>query len=257
MKPITWLKPPTDSDEPLRIKTASISRVHKFETCPRMAALAFITKVPEPERQGESPLDRGSRHHEYIEQYIRGETDELSPEIKHFRDDPIEPLRVRWRERPDTILVEQRWNFDDAWQPCGDKEWDKIWLIMKLDVMGFISDDGGVAIDWKTGKKFGNEVKHGDQLLAYIVGAFMRYPSLETMAGELFYTDKNESTTLDLTRENAMRYMPRLNSRLQGMTNSTTFVPKPSKSACRFCPYKTGNIVKGVQGTGHCDLNPE
>ena len=256
VKPITWLAPPVEEGEPpARIKTVSSSRLLVFEQCPRRAALAFISKVKEPDRPGESPLERGSRLHNAIEDYITGKTDELDSEVKH-QHDIIEEYRHVGQNHPEHLEVEQRWNFSEDWQVVDDNDWDNIWFILKLDALAWISEDEVDVDDWKSGKKSGNEVKHSDQLLTYIISVFMRYPDVESVNGRLTYIDANETTTMELTREKALKFLPRLNTRLLAVTEATTFPPKPSTVHCRFCPFKTGKIVKGAEGTGHCDLNP-
>lgn len=256
VEPITWIAPPATGDEPLRIKAASISRLHTYEACPRHAALAFLVKVPEPVRSGgESPLDRGTRHHALIEGYIKGELPELSPEIQYHRK-LIDELRERWATKPETIRGEQMWCFASDWTPVRDDEYDRIWLRVKTDVFFLIDNTDAEVLDWKTGKKYGNEIKHADQSLLYCAAALMRYGTLESVTARMLYTDHNEQSELHLTPETLRRYLPKLNQRLVRMTEVTSFPPKPSTQACRFCPYKTGQIDKQTKGTGHCDQNP-
>lgn len=255
-RPIRWTIPPVADGAPAaRIRSASFSRLLAFESCPRKAALAFLCKIPEPERAGESPLDRGSRLHKAIEDFILGRVDALSPEIQHFRE-LIQGMRERFQAQPESIIVEDRWNFDYAWESCGDAEWDRIWWIAKSDVMVFHDEFEATVYDWKSGKKAGNEVKHGDQLLSYILSAFQLYPKLERVNGELVYIDVRETTSKSLERHTAARLLPQLTRRINTMLEAEAFLPKPSTSRCRFCPYKTGKIDKTTQGTGHCDLNP-
>ena len=124
--------------------------------------------------------------------------------------------------------------------------------------MVFLDEDEAVAIDWKSGKQAGNEIKHMDQMKWYQLGAFFRYPALERVHVELHYTDVGESTPATFTREQGMRFFERTNRRIRKMLDDRVFAPTPSLNNCRFCPYKTGKLGRrGPQGTGHCDLNPE
>lgn len=244
-----------------KIKTTSFSRLQVFEQCPRRAFLQFVQRIPEPERPGESPADRGSRLHLAIEDYICGKTDELSEEIEAHRD-RIEELREAYKEDHQNVLLEESWHFDEDWNVCEPDDWDKTKIIMKLDVFQWIEEDEAIAIDWKSGRKHGNEVKHADQLHLYQLGAFLRYPHLERVHVVLYYIDKNESTIRTFTREQGMRFLDSFGRRLMNMLEEENFMPKPSLHTCRFCPYKTGTIVKAkgrtpaVEGTGDCNLNP-
>ena len=44
--------------------------------------------------------------------------------------------------------------------------------------------------DYKTGKRRGNEIKHTDQGIVYVIGAMMRYPEIEYAQVEFWYTDE-------------------------------------------------------------------
>jgi len=238
-KPIRWFTPPTLEDGSVpSIKTVSLSRLQLFEQCPRRAALSAIYKVPEPDRPGESPLDRGSRLHKSIEDYIQGVTDELDPEVKHHRDTFIEDFRKWHVDTPAQVEIEERWNFTDDWQTCGDREWDKIWFIVKLDALYHKSEDEAVFVDWKSGKKNGNEVKHADQLLTYAIATFFRYPDVESVVSRMIYIDANETSELEIDRQHAMRFFPRLNNRLLAVTGAQEFPPKPSLSTVVSAPIK-------------------
>lgn len=261
-KPIKWfIPPPNDDGTPRQLKTCSISRLHKFESCRRRAALEGIFKIPEPEREhtGESPLDRGTRHHKLIEEFILGSTLELSTDIKKHRS-VIESLAAYNKEYPELVQTEEMWTFTDDWTVCKNNDWARIWFIVKLDLFALYvaSDTPDIArvIDWKTGKKKGNEIKHRDQLIAYAISALLRFPDLEQIEATLYYTDVGETTRILIDRLDCLKLFGALNRRLQHITNALEFPPRPSLHHCRFCPYKTGAIDDHTEGTGHCDLNP-
>jgi len=261
--PIMWIVPPVvDGSPPAQLQTTSISRCHQDEACPRRLALNALGKIPEPERPGPSPLERGSQLHEYVERYITGQDDELHPDVTYFRDDVIKQLRARWETAPDSIMVENSWRFNRAWEPVADNDWDNTWLFIVTDVMVLLESepgagfDVGVPIDWKSGKKEGNEIKHTDQMTSYTLASFAKFDTLNEVTSELFYIDKNESMEQDMTRRQAERLRKAYTTRLARVTDRTEFPPRPSKHTCRFCAYKTGEIVRGVFGTGHCRANP-
>lgn len=106
-----------------------------------------------------------------------------------------------------------------------------------------------------TGKRFGNEVKHGRQMQLYALAAALRYPKLEKITTELWYQDQNELATQEFTRKQAMKFWKGFNDDALEMTSATEFPPRPNQQTCRFCPFRTGRN-KWIQGTGHCKLNP-
>ena len=102
------------------------------------------------------------------------------------------------------------------------------------------TDTSARVIDYKTGKKFGNEIAHAQQALTYAIGSFFRYPDLQHVQTELWYLDQNETTVQAYTRDEAMLFMPKLHQRAVAMTTATKFPPNPSNYNCKWCSYKEG-----------------
>ena len=122
---------------------------------------------------------------------------------------------------------------------------------MKLDALVFLSPYEAVAIDYKTGKIFGNEVKHGEQLQLYQLATFLRHPELEMVHTELWYVDHDEMTQRSFTRSHGLRFKAAWDRRGTDITSLTDFPPNPNKWSCQYCPY--GAPENGfTNGTGHC-----
>ena len=127
------------------------------------------------------------------------------------------------------VTLEGDWGFTIDWEVC---EWmaPDVWARIKLDAFVQETPTSARVIDYKTGKKFGNEIAHGQQALTYAIGSFFRYPELEHVQTELWYLDQAETTTQAYTRDD----------RALTMTSSTKFPPNPSNIACKWCSYKNG-----------------
>ena len=218
------------------IKAWSYSRLKVFEECPYRAYLAYIEKRPEPETVDRSAADRGTAIHTQIENYIRGSSDELtSPATK--AKDYIDMLRDR--HNAGTAFVEGDWGFTIDWEPC-DFFGETVWCRMKLDVLDLTDTSHAIAIDWKSGKKFGNEVAHAQQGQQYAIGTLMKHPELNEVTTEFWYLDQKDCgppTRRHYTREKAMALFSSIQKRALAMTTATTFPAKPNKINCRFCPY--------------------
>lgn len=249
------------------IKAASYSRIQIFEQCPHRAKLAYVERIPENERPPlpagkEYANDRGNRVHDYAEFFVRGHEDhqELIPELRNFAPE-LYQLRALYAADPSSVIMENMWLFDYAWLPLPtdtDPRSKEIAMRIKLDVCVLL-DNGtrAVVIDYKTGKRYGNEVKHGEQTQLYALAVFLRFPDVEFVQTELWYTDQNEIASMQFTRSQGLRYLKNWNNKLMKIVGATEFPKKPSIYTCRFCPYKTGLIGKqGPEGTGHCDKNP-
>ena len=233
---------------PKKIKSWSYSRLLDFESCPFKAKLKIIDKIPEPERplppgKTEHANDRGTRVHDEVEKYVRGEGP-FPTEARHFKDE-IESLKKHFKSG--RVSLEGEWAFDREWKQT---EYKYGWVRVKLDAMVSLSADGkhAVVIDYKTGKKFGNEVKHGEQLEMYALSVFLRYPLVERVTAELWYFDVNDLTALEIVRPVGLRLLKPFDRRGRKMTEATEFKPNPNLYSCQYCPYHP------AKGTGDCNV---
>ena len=229
IKPISW----------------SFSRLQDFERCKLAYKIKHIDKVPEPERplppgKTEQANDRGSRVHDSAEQFVRGKGP-LIPEMKKFQQE-FDHLKHLFNAGK--VEMEEDWAHDIDWEVT---DWKKGWLRLKLDVMVHASKTEAVVVDLKTGRKFGNEVKHSQQLQLYALIAFLRYPALEVIHSELWYLDVDDITSQTFTRDQALRFKRSFNTRGLSITENKTWPANPNVFSCRWCPY-------GPDGTGHCTV---
>lgn len=227
-----------------KIRSWSYSRLLDFEACPLMAKLKIIDKIPEPERplppgKTEHANDRGTRVHNECELYVRGEGP-LPQEARYFEDE-FKSLAAKFKKG--MVSLEGEWGFDKNWQPV---DWKLAWLRVKLDANIHLSNTHAAVVDYKTGKKFGNEVKHGEQLQMYALAVFLRYPQVEHVTAELWYLDVNDLTRLDVTRPIGLRQLKPFDKRGRKMTEATEFPANPNAHSCRYCPYHP------AKGTGDC-----
>jgi hypothetical protein len=234
--------------EPVDVKTRawSNSRLTDFEKCKYYFQLKHIDKVPEPQRplkpgQVEQPNERGTRVHNAAELFVKNPGVELAPELEKFRD-LFELLRAAHAEGK--VSLEGEWGFNDAWEPVG--YWsDDVWVRLKLDSLVRFDDKTACAIDYKTGKKDGNEFKHAEQMALYQLGCFMKYPELEVVHVELWYLDQDELTHQVYTRKQGLRHVKPYTQRGNAVVTCSEFPPNPNQFSCRFCMY-------GAKGSGVC-----
>ena len=229
-----------------RIPAWSYSRLAVFEQCKLRARLAFVDRIPEPERplppgKTEHANDRGTRIHDAAERFIQGGI-ELIPELKSFSGE-LHRLRELYKEGK--VALEGEWAVDSEWEPTAWRSSDA-WARIKLDAFVRLSKTHAVVIDYKTGKKFGNEIKHAEQCQLYQLAAFLRYPELEVIDVELWYTDQDDLTHMRFTRDQGLRFFKNFDDRGHKMTTATEFPPSPNMFSCKWCPY-------GPRGTGDCE----
>lgn len=227
------------------MKSWSFSALGDFEKCKYLSYLKRVQKIPEPERplppgKTEHANDRGSRIHDHAEMYVRGKEKLLLPELRSFETE-FNSLRESFKAGK--VLLEGEWGMDHNWDAA---DWKKAWLRLKLDALVFISPTEAVAVDYKTGRMFGNEVKHAEQLNLYQLVTFMRYPQLETVHCELWYLDHDEITSMTYRRHQGLRFKAKWDLRAGKMMNETEFRANPNMFSCKFCYY-------GPKGSGICE----
>lgn len=242
--------PPSTTEESMSIRTWSYSRLTVFEQCPLRAKLAWIDKIPEPERplppgKTEHANDRGTRIHTAAEIFVNAPKPvNLAPELKHFAEE-FTHLRTLYQQKK--VSLEGEWGMDKDWMPIGFSD-PKVWLRLKLDAFVHLSPTEGVAIDFKTGKSFGNNIKHGEQVQLYQLVSFLRFPDLQTITTELWYTDQDELSSMRFTRAQGLRFLANYERRGRAMTEATEFPAKPNQFNCKWCPYNTAeHCAKGIR----------
>lgn len=116
---------------------------------------------------------------------------------------------------------------------------------MKADAVCFNANrTEAVVIDYKTGQKFGNEIKHGEQVQLYALATAIREPSVKKLIVELWYLDKDDLTTVHYPREHAVSFAKGFHKRAMKIETTKNFEPNPNAFTCKGCPYSS---AKGGQ----------
>lgn len=225
------------------IPSWSFSKLGDFEKCKFLCWLKHDQKIPEPERplpkgKTEHANDRGTRIHDAAEHYVDG-TGAFIPELSKF-DDHFNKLKRLYKVG--RVEMEQEWGMSEDWEIA---PWKGAWLRLKLDVLVHASEYEAVVIDHKTGKRFGNEVKHAQQVQLYALVTFLRYPELEEVTSEIWYLDSDEITSQTFTRDQALRFKQSFNKRGKALTSCTDWPSNANKFTCQWCLY-------GPNHSGHC-----
>lgn len=229
------------------IDKVSFSRLQNFEKCKYLAKLMYIDKIPEPERplpkgKTEHANDRGSRIHDCAEMYVRGGV-ELVPELDKFKEQ-FEELRELFEQG--RVQLEGEWAVTLEWEPTAWSSSDA-WLRKKLDAL-VLSEDGTHArvIDYKTGRRHGNEIKHTEQGQIYQLATFLRFPEVQDITVEFWYTDLGETDIKKYPRYQGTQYFKKYNDRLLAISTCTNFKPNPNAFSCKWCPYNGNACEVGV-----------
>ena len=215
------------------VKAWSFSSLKEFEKCPLRTKFGKVDRI---EVEQHPAAERGQNIHDKAEKWITGDLADFPKELKHF-EKGFSSLREGYGEG--AVIVEEPWAFTLDWD-ITDWSHDECWLRMKLDAFVQETDTSAVVIDFKTGKRDGNEISHTSQAQIYAIGAFMRNPGLQYVKAEFWYLDFASKNRLvkEYTRDKAMMFLPKWNERGIKMTSCTEFHPTPSKFNCKWCSFK-------------------
>ena len=210
----------------------SYSKLLDFEQCKLRYKLKHIDRVPE---EKSTAADRGTAIHQMAEDFVGGKTKSLPTELLKFDDDF---LALRNRNSNGLVSLEGEWAFDSSWEPVPYKTG---WLRMKADAVAFNENrTQAIVIDYKTGKKWGNELKHGEQTQLYSLATAIRNPTVKTIIAELWYLDKDELTTVTYSREQAISFVKGFDKRAMRIDHAHetgVFEASPNQVSCQWCSY--------------------
>lgn len=225
------------------ITSWSFSRLLEFESCPYRTYLKHVIKSPEPDKDENHPLVRGTRIHSEAEHFVLGDGELTTALQKPKIVEHLELCREAYQEG--RAHVEENWGFDNEW---GVTDWfgDNIWLRVKLDVGVSMDTDFYQVTDWKTGKSQGKEVRNMQQAQLYAVGVFMRNPDVQFVEPIFAFIDENKVQALKvIKRTDVPRYIQRFEERANKLTSCVDFRAKPNRMNCKYCDF-------GPNGTRAC-----
>jgi RecB family exonuclease len=221
----------------------SFSVLKDFEACPYRVYLSKVEQEPEPDIEDpDHPLIRGDRVHKEAEAFIRGE----GPRTRDLRKFDEELHRLRDRYAEGAVEIEQKWGFTRNWEPT-DFFGSDVWGRVICDVVEHLDNNTLNIDDWKTGKSWGKEVAHTQQMQLYGLVAMMRYPHITHARVNMRYLDEGKTKSQRYSRDMLSQFVQKWQSRADKLTKALTFPPKPNKGNCKFCPYSMNN-----GGTGAC-----
>ncbi|WP_417655123.1 PD-(D/E)XK nuclease family protein [Pseudoalteromonas atlantica] len=235
------------------VKAWSFSTLKKFENCQWAVKLGKVDKIPV--ESGEA-AQRGTVIHDGCEAWVRGDVEELPADNRTKFDQfsaDFSSLREDYREGK--ITMEENWGIRKDWSPC-DWDDDELWGRAKLDVFIRENENSCRIIDYKTGQKFGNEMKHADQGLSYALHTMHRFPEIDVFKVEFWYLDDGTKMVRTFNRRQLGMLLLRYHNRAKKLTTSKDFIPTANAHTCRFCEYGCNTNRDGkAYGNGACGFD--
>lgn len=210
----------------------SDSYMQIWDKCHFWAYLRYVKKYPD--LQPKPAADRGASIHDQLKDAVdSGNAVKLPDEAADFKAEFGVLLKYARKKLVDTEL---KVSIDRDWKRVS---WKEAWGRFVYDVRVRFSPKELLLVDYKTGKKSGNEIKHTEQGHKYMLAEVMLDPQIELVHVEFWYLDQNDMMTTTYPRQHGLKFFKHINDRAVKATDpNQTWKPSPSKWACKFCPYR-------------------
>lgn len=202
----------------------SLSKLNTFEQCGKKYKFRYIDRVPEPP-QPPGAAARGSAIHKAIEDYLKGEINELPSELSFYAGFLTQLKGAQ-------LYPEHRMALNNDWEPVAPND-PTVWWTGILDLLIRPTEQLAVIYDWKTGKIWPD---HEEQKEIYSIAVAATFPMVREVQFTHVYVDlgKNRRKTYHPDQLRSMRN--KWEGRVFAAEHAAEYIPNPSFK-CRFCPF--------------------
>ena len=232
----------------MTIKFWSFSSAQSYDKCPKAVEHRYVLKTPKDARDN-SAAERGTAMHKELELYLEGfkkPSGSVGGGDPAVYGNPVDPQQFKFEGAVAEIRAlcelhpftqEEMLYLDRDWNPVAT--FNEAWLLAAMDVFISVSETECIIVDWKTGKREGNEVKHMMQSQLYALCAWKRNPLLTKFTTKFIYLDQNSESTHVWKAGHMPRFFKAWDEKGKEITSATVFKPKPNKWSCKWCDYNS------------------
>lgn len=220
----------------------SWSSLSIYRTCHFWAKLRYIDRLPLPPRDDTAANERGVRMHKGAEDFVFNGA-EFPAELTKFQQQ-LHDARDVHHAVPGAVRGEAPLYFNANWKPCDEAN---KWLTIIPDLTIVVPREFNVTVDYKSGKRYGNEIKHHGQGQLYAIGQWCTDASFDVYEAEFWYLDLGQIWPMQFYANQLEHARAKLDAEVNRMFEDKFFRPSPSKQNCRYCPY-------APHGTGACPV---
>lgn len=203
----------------------SYSKLATYRQCPAKYNFAYNLKLPRKPRH--EAAVRGEDVHKSIEEYLRGEREDLHIDIMQHQGF-FQQLRDMG------AIPEVQFAVNREWEVCGWDD-DDCYIRGYIDTQ-LILDDSVTQYEYKSGKMY---PEHKSQMNLY---ATCKLVELETEAinSIAFYLDLNDYSQITYPKAMLKEYKGMWNRQIRDIENDKIWMKNPTW-LCRYCDFSTQN----------------
>lgn len=200
----------------------SYSRFSNWEACPRSAFYASVLKMKTPSSPA---MERGSRVHKDIEDYLKGTKKKLPIEVcKEMVPQYKQMLKEKYVAEGELAFT-RKWEQTTWFAP-------DVFVRIKIDAM---SVDYSDIVDHKTGRQRGT---YGAQMELYGLAGHLLNPALKEVKTRLMFLENNIVVEEKFKVSTLRKFTKMWDAKVKPMLDDRDFPATPSQEACHWCPHK-------------------
>lgn len=208
----------------------SFSRINTFRRCKAQYNFAYLEKIDIPFVPSPA-MERGTIVHNSVEDFIKGLTEHLHPDIHKHYGQFFFGLRENYECMP-----EHRWALNWDWEVCGyDDEDCMVRGFMDLKLVP--KDENLQVYEFKTGKMYKD---HDSQKNLYGTAALIEHPEKEWVDVTGVYFDLKDSRKISYPRYMLKEYKGMWDRDIKEIEECENFIPEP-QFGCRWCRFSKAN----------------
>lgn len=198
------------------------TKLDVYRTCKAKFKYQFIDKLPQP---SSTAMDRGSKLHAAIEDYLNGWCKTLPTELFKWQQ-ALDELKAK------NFFGEQAIGIDKAWGWLPDWFVKETWLRVKMDAY-VLEPEQMTVIDFKSGKY---RVPSTDQIELYAIAGLSIAPYMQKVVAEFWFLDTDDVYRREYTSDELIALRKKYEDEANVLYSNETWEPEPS-AQCRWCPY--------------------
>lgn len=219
----------------------SYSSLATYKQCPAKFKFAYVEKAEVPDLPPSPALERGTKVHNSVEDYLLRRNEYLHPDIHKDWGQYLHGIREGGGE----IIPELKWGITWDFKPC-DYDAPNCMIHGFIDLL-VVPEDPKAPLDqyeWKTGKRYD---EHPSQACKYATAMLIHYPERPSVDSMIVYFDGHPHWNIEYHRMMLRDYKFQLRREIDNVLLDEYMIPKPS-FRCQWCKYSRKN------NGGPCDV---
>jgi hypothetical protein len=213
----------------------SYSSLATFKQCPAKFKFAYIDKVEVPTEPPSPAMERGTKIHNSVEDYLLGKSEFLHPDIHKTYGQFMMSLRAE----VGTLLPEWKWGVTWDFKPCS-YDAPNCMIHGYMDAVVVPADESShIALyEWKTGKKYLED--HASQAFTYATALMIHHPERPAVDAMITYFDQTDYHKIMYPQGMMLNYQHTLRREIDAIVFEKRWPTKPTFK-CKWCKFSRYN----------------